>query len=276
VAPLAFPGMSTFEYYALTPAVIGVGVDHVVLPVNLASFGQAWGTRFKRPQLAGWMSPAALPELAVLPIHHWDTTFDALLLYMGIVHAGAAEHWDAFGHEQVRAHRQLDALRLRLGVTGNPKDGLPKRRVFRYRMLAADRPNAAGIRHVYGPALDGVRKDHPNLQMLAALLRRFEAARIPVLVYVVPANIEHFESMGELDRDGLARTLDAIRRVVENAGQDCLDLHDLLPDAGFRDIGGHFTQEDGGYDGTRIVARAIAERLRAPADPRWPSVDERD
>jgi hypothetical protein len=99
---------------------------------------------------------------------------------------------------------------------------------------------------------------------MAAAVRSFAKAGVPVVVYVVPANLEHFERLGVLDEAGLQVTLAHLRRAVEGAGGTLLDLHALLPDAGFRDAGGHFEFE-APLDGPLLVAERLAPIIREQA-----------
>lgn len=87
------------------------------------------------------------------------------------------------------------------------------------------------------------------------------------LVYVVPVNVEHLQQVGPDSRHGLERTAETLRHIVEEEGAEFLDLHALLPDAGFRDPPGHFTY-DGEIDGPMLVAQRIAAALlrRPPAE----------
>jgi hypothetical protein len=69
--------------------------------------------------------------------------------------------------------------------------------------------------------------------------------------------VRHVEAVGAANPDGLARTLQSIRIASEGAGARFVDLHDLLPDAGFRDYGGHLDVR-GDVDGPLRLARRLA------------------
>jgi hypothetical protein len=69
--------------------------------------------------------------------------------------------------------------------------------------------------------------------------------------------VEHIEAAGSDDPTGLARTLTSIESVSLRAGGRFIDLHDLLPDAGFRDVAGHLSATNT-IDGPKQVASRIA------------------
>jgi hypothetical protein len=112
--------------------------------------------------------------------------------------------------------------------------------------------------------MDGVEDDHPVIRMLAATIRTFRRADIHVIAYVTPTNVEHIESLGLLDREGLGRTLAVIERAVRENGGEFADLHALFPDEVFSDPPGHFVYE-GEIDGPALLARALAPRVVAQA-----------
>ncbi len=180
---------------------------------------------------------------------------------MALVKLGLARPWYDYRSLQVKTSRGLQRLSSwaqrysgmpGLGEAPVPLDLLPGR---------PNRFSARRLSVVYGQALAGVDSDHPVLLLFGAALRTFTQAGIRVLVYVVPVNVEHLRRVGLESQGGLARTVEAVRRVAKGAGADFLDLHDFLPDAAFRDPSGHFTY-DGEIDGATLVAERIARALQ--------------
>jgi hypothetical protein len=112
----------------------------------------------------------------------------------------------------------------------------------------------------YQAALDGVGPEHPVLRVLAAALDVFREQRIPVLVYVVPVNVEYMEKLNVATRTGLAQTVATARAVVEQRGAIFLDLHRLLPDAFFIYPGDHFVHE-GKFDALPRITGALADAI---------------
>jgi len=258
VYSFGFPAMGPFEYYFLADLVRSAGPDQVVLGFNLAAPSERWHRVYARPELAGWIGAARLLEALRLPLHWVGVSLDDLLVYTAVVHAGAAEPWWWLRVQHARVERGWDSLQRRLGQEppdrGQADAALPPGSDY-YRF------GGERIRALYGASFDGLRADHPMLRLLAAAVRSFVRAGVPVIVYVVPANVEHFERLGVLDEAGLRVTLGRVRRAVEGAGGVLLDLHALLPDAGFRDAGGHFRFE-GPVDGPRLVAERLAPLIR--------------
>jgi len=261
VYSFGYPAMGPFEYYFLADLVRSGHPDQVVLTFNLATPSERWRQLYARPELAGWVGAGRLFEAARLPLHWIGTSLDDLLLYSAIVHAGGFEAWWWLRVQHARLQNGWQALQAHLGQRPPaPADlgdvfvpGSNLRRFGRSR-----------TRELYGPSLAGLRADHPTLQLLAAAVHRFVGAGVPVIVYVVPANLEHFERMGLLDEAGLRITLLNVRRAVEGAGGELVDLHALLPDAGFRDAVGHFEYE-APFDGPRLVAERLTPVIRKQA-----------
>jgi hypothetical protein len=109
------------------------------------------------------------------------------------------------------------------------------------------------------------------MRVLGALVHRFHEAGIGVLVWVSPTNVEHLASLG-VELDGLERTVQSARAVVEANGGTLVDLHATLHDSGFRDPADHFTldgEDSGGATVARRLAQAISTALSEtkPADP---------
>ena len=96
---------------------------------------------------------------------------------------------------------------------------------------------------------------------MAVILERFEKEGIDVLVFVPPHNLEHIATLDIEYEPGLASTLQAIERVVENHGSRLLDYHAVAPDGAFRDELDH---THGGLGPGQLgwLARSLAEEVR--------------
>ena len=123
-----------------------------------------------------------------------------------------------------------------------------------------NRYKARALGDHYAPILNGVDRDHPVLRVLGAIVSHFDRNGIRTLVFTVPMNVEHIDAMGLYDEAKLAHSLASIGATVREAGGRFLDLHDLLPDRGFRDAPGHFTV-DGPIDGPARVAAALVPHV---------------
>ncbi len=266
VDSLAALGMSMLEYYPIARRIADARPDAAVLAFNLQWLSERWRDSLARPEMLALLRPRDLPQAIGEPLYWWGITFDRLLLYVALWQGGAVEPWRDYRIEQVRTGNGLDALRgaAQRRWEGLPADakaaGMPPIPLS----LAEGRPdrlNARVLRDLYGPALEGVSADHPTLALLAAFLDRFSREKVPILVYLIPANIEYMRVVGILDERGLARTIGTLRAICDANGAVLLDLHALLPDAGFRDGGGHFAADDL-HDGPLMVAQKVAPALR--------------
>jgi len=261
VIPLAAPGMSAPEYYAFADLIAEYRPHQVVFPINLASLSNRWRSGFNRRESIGWIPLRRLPDLLTRPFHSLNLTFDRILFYMGIVGSGLQEAWQHYGEEQVRTVHGIHQLRRTLHQF-NPFlmfDGLPNVRLP-YQAGNRNRSNPQYVEALYGGAMSGAASEHPVVQMLAGALEVYQSAGIHVLAYAVPMNVEHFEEIGFDTRMGTRQTIEMLRDLVESRGGTFLDLHRLFPDKAFKDLGGHFLQEEG-FDGAMLLAKELAPDL---------------
>ena len=138
-------------------------------------------------------------------------------------------------------------------------DGLPGFRLP-FEKGNSKRSNRRYVDSLYGGAMAGIPPDHPVVQMLAGALEIYQRAGVRVLAYSVPMNVEHFEDVGFETRTGTQKTIAMLRDLVESRGGTFLDLHRMFPDKAFKDLGGHFLQEEG-FDGAMLLARELTPEL---------------
>jgi len=272
VRPVGAMGFGPFDYYLFADEIVRSRPDQIVVPFNLASLAESWD-RSPRRELAGWVASDRILELLTLPIHVIGLSADQVLYYGALVRAGAVDPWYRLTVEQARVGRAWRAVTDAVRFTDeNPSEIFRMERAYhgasRSILLNSDRFNAASSLYFFGAALGGVATDDPKLRALDGTLRRFRQARIATLVYVVPLNVEHLQRVGVLNESGLAETLASIERVVRENGGRFVDLHALLPDAGFRDAFGHFTADEAIDGPARVAARLapwVVEQARKPA-----------
>ncbi|MFP6640298.1 MAG: hypothetical protein VCC04_08645, partial [Myxococcota bacterium] len=82
----------------------------------------------------------------------------------------------------------------------------------------------------------------------------------PVLVVVIPVNVELLQVLGVGTEEGTARTVAALSNTTESTGAESLDLHDLLPRESFADMIGHYSHT-AAQDGPSMIAARIAPVL---------------
>lgn len=263
VHSVAAPGMGAFEYYFLADLIAAAEPDLVILPFNLGSLADAWRGTFARPQLSGFIEPARLPQAMGLPLDWVGVTTDRLLSFVIVVRSGGFEPWRQLSAQQAR----LGSARVLLARTLGSRFGNADERFSRESFLhlknqmvvnETQRLTRSGVESRFGKALEGVRPDEPSLEVLAAAIHVFRGRGIPVLVYTNPTNVEHIASVIPSAPRGLALTLASIEVVAREAGARFVDLHDLLPNRGFRDFAGHLAVSGRVPDGPLHLAGKLA------------------
>lgn len=270
---LTWPALTMNAEYCMADEFIGAHPTLVVLELNLRAVQPGGLGASSYPELAGWIRWPRLARAAFIPLSDSGVTLDRLLLYRFLVKNDLSDEWRGLLDRQSRIFNVRDTVEgwveKRTGVETIPARQaagvfyafgqmlIPKR-------LRATRPHAVAS---LGAILDGVDPRSSRLRVLRALLGDFERARIPVLVWVSPINLEHLRSLG-LSTAHVDESMATIRTLVESTGASFLDLHAILPDAGFHDSGDHYTLEgdrSGAPDGTAVVAAQLAPAVRRAA-----------
>ena len=266
VISFASPGYTPFTQYFLSHRVADAGPDQVVLGFNLAALSPGW-RKVDRPELAALLPVSALAEALRLPLYWIGLSTDELLLYTLVAHWGGFETWLRLSQEQARCVRVWGSLAEWLQARSGAPNGLAYQTLFffhrnleQFLPVLPERETEMLARMRYAAALAGAGPEHPELRALRATLEVFRAHRIPVLVYIIPMNVEHLEQLGLLDPAGLHRSIESVRSVVVPSGASLIDLHDLLPDAAFSDAKGHLGV-GAPLDAPPIVAARIAQAL---------------
>jgi len=274
VVNFASPGMGPLDFYAAATQLERTPIETAIVPVNLATFSDVWKGRWSRPEGMGWIPFDRIVEVVRLPVHWFGLTLDRFLFYQAIVSSGRASLWNRAQLVQARAGRALESARARTQPgTGPFASGMPRVPLTKF-PGRWDRQGASGVQQVFGLALAGVAPDHPVIQMLRATVHEFESHEISTVAYIVPFNVEWVRSLGIYDERGVAATVHSIRTELEAEGAVVIDLHDLLPDSGFRDSGNHFTVNET-IDGPALVAAQLAPVVAAQPPRRRP-VRQRD
>lgn len=263
------PGLGPAGWYFASERIIAARPTRVVFALNLRGFNKDSMRGFSYAEGAGWLPAHKLPEALTLPLLPSGLTADRLLLYNALTAAHADGLWRQTRQLQARAFRLYEPftywLDEQVGSTGYKQlhDAIRRSRWAANHMpgpkTAPRRQTRSTLQHALGPVVRGLPDDHPNLTLLSQVVRRFSEAQIPVTVYIEPFNIEHSRNVG-LPLDGLPQSLRNIRHAAEAAGAKVLDLHELLPDASFRDGADHYTYK-GKWNGTHEVARRLAIHL---------------
>lgn len=241
------PGLTAYSHYFMSERLADLGADRFILSVNLGWFSR--GRTAQQPSLSGLLPPKRWPEAARLPLHTLGLSADEVVAAYGILAAGHVESWRALQREQVRfqlgVRRFSRAFAAALGRPAAANVGVRLASQRASNRSASGRPTRAGAFLRWGPILRGLGPDDPTLVMLDALLRRLQESGARILVMVAPTNVDALEALGMYDHDGFETSLAQIRQTAERNGADFLDLHNLLPDAAFRDPTDHLDYRSG-------------------------------
>jgi hypothetical protein len=270
IAPLRWPAFGPFDAYFLADEIAATDTEYVIVCFNFRSLSERWQAARTRRELAGWLAPDRIGEALRLPLHEVGLSPDRLLLYQAAKHSGEFDAWYGLRREQSRVQRLLGKAREFLAGQGAINPYLAFRDVVRFENLRSrrrpgSRPETSSeyLETLYGAVLSGVTPDHPVMQVLEASLRRFHDAGMQTLLVALPLNVELLQLDGMLDqRRGLETTLSALQEISDASGARFVDLHDLLPQMGFRDEPNHLTFR-GRVDGhQRVVDALVPEVLR--------------
>jgi len=252
VVDLAYAGMGHDSFYFLAGRIAETRPDLLVIQINLRHLSSAWSWSRARKGLSGWTEWSRMPPLLGMSMERIGLTIDRLLLYGAVVHLGGFDAWYDLAREQSRVAGLRGALEDRISERTGRKPERRLRRVSGYNYQTRNVFSFEGHsryvtereRENFGRALRGVRDDAFMLRMLGGELDVFRAAGIPFVVYLVPANLDNLRKVGVMDEPGLAKSVDAFRRVVEERGGRFLDFHAEFPDPYFSDTVGHLVYED--------------------------------
>jgi len=251
VSSLAFSAMGPASYYFLADRIIETKPDLIVWEVSLTHASERWYRALPRPQLAGWMAPERIPATLGMPIEHIGLTADELLFYSLLVQTGQEDTWA----EVLKQLSRVDKVRAILEEKASAYVG--SRAEYRFFLnLAltnlqnlqlpenAKRYNKQGEIDHFGSVLDGIGRDHPALRFVSESIHLFNDAKIPVLVYLNPINVQHLRNLGLIRPPEFGETLGSFKAAVDESGGIFLDLHQLFPDSHFSDMSGHFRHDD--------------------------------
>ena len=259
---LGQPGLGPYDYYFAASEIARTRPTGVVIGFSFGSLSDTFTEQFSAPIFATLLAPGQIPQALSLPVHRIGLTADQLLLYVVARQLGFADTLRWLSVRQARVvgtHAEVvKRCDEALGSDANKRlEGALKWGVLRQLVSGQARRFSAETTTLFlGLALAGEAEASPVLPMFRAALRVLSDAGIPVLVYLSPMNVEHADWLGLLDEEKLRISVDAIATLVRSEGGEFVDLHDLLPDEGFRDGPGHFTWE--GVDGPLLVAEQIA------------------
>ena len=262
VVSLAEAGLGPMDFYLLAEEVSRSQPTAVILSVNLAALSHFWSQRLSHPEFATAMRGDRWLEAFGLPSVVNGVKADRLILYPGLRALGLGEVWRDVNRYQAQFLRGWTELGIALGSRGEvgygespkPRGSVPIESPQDQFALLEERLRQQQWNH-YGKAIRGVDPDDPSLQILAATLRHWEGLDIPILMVVIPINVELVQGLGLDDPEGRKQTLDALAHVAQDNSAEFLDLHDLLPQESFADWQGHYSLDSKPHGPSLIAAR---------------------
>jgi hypothetical protein len=280
--PLASGGFTMLGEYCLADDIIDTKPSLLVLEVNLRALQPGPLGPFSRAELAGRIRWPRIVEAAFAPLSDAGLTVDRLLFYRLLTKLGLERPWSAVIDRQARLVNASTTFETWLETKTH--SNTMERRQFQggIDILARAfvpgksvvRPTRENSLSQLGALFGGLEAPNGRLRVLELLLDDFRREGIPVLVWVSPVNVDHFRSVG-LSTDGLAQSVQKLRAMAKASGASFVDLHEAVPDGGFRDSLDHYTVR-GEQDGTAIVARELAKaigRAQKEAEEEGPVVD---
>lgn len=272
VESLSSLGMTPAGFFLVQDEINAAKPDIVIVTANLALIRDPLPASLKRPELAGWTGGARIYDaLVALDLYQFGVTADRLLLYKLFVTSGRTSEWTVHTQQQARlGHLRKtaeSAVAERTGWTGEVSRRFQRMMRNRTDILLPGEPerfNQAGAKKALGDLMAGIAPNHWVMEVLRAVLENFADTGTAAILYVPPINVEHLQSIGAYDSDGLQRSLQTLEQIALETGAEFADLHNLLPDAAFRDPGGHLTHAPP-YDGPALVAEALAPYVLAQA-----------
>ncbi len=265
VESLSSLGMTPAGFFLIQDKITEARPDVAIVTANLTLIRDSLPPNLHRPELAGWVRSHRLYDALIgLGLHKFGVTADRLFLYKSIVSAGWAGIWMAqlAGQAHLGHLREVveEAVAEKTGWTAQ-QDHTRQRDLRRgtESLLPRTPPRLTriGAQRMVGEPMAGIDADQWAIRILRAILEEFARTGRATVLYVPPINIDHLKSVGVYDEAGLAKSLATLERIAYETDAEFADLHDLLPDAAFRDTGAHLTYAPG-YDGPTIVAEALA------------------
>lgn len=277
VQALGWPGFHPIAEYCLADEIVSAEPDLIVLEVNLRVFHSGSLGQSGYPELAGHVTLDRFSEAMRLPLSDAGISLDRLFFYRALVASGFEQDWVDVLDRQARILNQRERAEQWIEQATGGK-ALFERKVSlgavgyaRSLVAGRNRSTKSRLQKNMWPIFEGIEPDHPRLQVLAATLRTFRNASIPVLVWLAPANVQYYQHIG-MPVEGLARSAAAVRTVVEGEGAWFADLHWLLPDEAFADSSDHMKME-GPVDGAALLGERLAleiayalKRTRRPGE----------
>jgi hypothetical protein len=249
---VASPGLDPLQHYYLMGAILELQPSLIVMTANLTMFhrdddellqkfaaGLGVGQREKSHKLAYMVPASELTRALALPLGERGLGRSELLLLRVLaipgVRAGLAFSEGLRDMFQSWLDGRLQSLLPAPSGLGSRAELLR-----RYQNLAPQF-EAQMVEQYYRD----IPASHPLLEILGASVSMATRHGVPVLVYVTPIPYARVPKLDWYDPQVFEERIGRIRSVVEADGGSFVDLHDVLPDASFFDLLGHYDRAGG-------------------------------
>lgn len=244
---VASPGLDPLQHYYLMGEILELQPSLIVMTANLTMFhrdddellqnfaaGLGVGRREKSHKLAYMIPTSELTRAMTLPLDERGLGRSELLLLRVLaipgVRAGLAFGEGLRGMFQSWLDGRLQRLFPATGELGSRAELLR-----RYQTLAPQF-EAQMVEQYYRD----IPASHPLLEILGAAVSMATRRGVPVLVYVTPIPHARLPELDWYDPQLFEERIGRIRSMVEAHGGSFVDLHDVLSDASFFDLLGHY------------------------------------
>lgn len=247
IREVGLPGFTSFHFYYILGPILDLDPDLVVMVANIRMF-YGDGTAAALQDLASEIPAAELWRTLALPISN-QITLSRLLGYR-LLRTRTGEQAFFFA-EGVRTMFQEAKFWSFL-----PGAEVPAK-VSADDWLQLDRALEANFHEAFGAAID---RSHPLARMLQAAVAMCTRRGVPALVVASPIPVEKLALRGHYPAQIYRERMAVLGTMVREAGGEFVDLHDRLPDAGFRDFTGHFSPA-GNQQLAQIVEPLVVRRF---------------
>lgn len=252
VVDLTQPGLLPLYYYALLDDALETPVSLVVFELNLRTF----------------LDPRVRAGEERLPGLARTLDFDDALR---VREALEREGMSTFDPPIMRLKQQLGLLYVFEGARQGALDLIGAGAAWATAALGLPRRSFPAFGEVTRRLSLSYMVDyagHPNATVIREAVRELHAARVPVIVYVAPIDVERLRGTSDFDPEELARRLEDLRVSIGLTNEEWLDLHAILPSERFRDYQNHLKFEGCAEVGRPLVDRAVRHLVKRPADAR--------
>ncbi len=248
-------GLDCWAFYQLLGPVMARRPRVVVLVANMRLLRMPSGTRGFN-DLAALIPLDELPRTLALPFSFRGMTMPRLLLARAM--AAPVGERVFFAAEGLRRQFQTAPFWSTLGPEERPRQSGDEATLRFF----------SGVGRIMDAYDAPIGRNSPLVRFCRAGVRFARARGAQVLVVVTPMPVRALTDAGRYDPARIDRRIAMLRREVESAGGQLLDLHDAVPTAQLTpDLTGHFTPEGHRHMAALVWPQVGLSLMAAPSAP---------